>query len=166
MKIDSAFLDTETLIRAAESEDEVGTVLRMHLVLDNILDAFLREKITEAMRPYIKIPKYFGQKIPLVTAFGMPIPFVRALRVVNTIRNELAHNTKVLSMDHLSKLAQQVNLLSEIDPSVKPLNKRYIELPVARPGERITYGCGDLRLDFVIAAMAIIHAMVPWLAKQ
>lgn len=44
--------------------------------------------------------------------------------------------------------------MSAINAKFTPLEKRYIELPVKRPGERITFGKEGPRIDFIMACTA------------
>jgi len=81
------WFDTGKLIEAAETEDEIGVVLRMHLALDKILNHYLRTRISAERVPYIKIPKYTGQKIPIAAALDLPVPFLAAAHELNRIRN-------------------------------------------------------------------------------
>ncbi|MCE3026605.1 hypothetical protein [Salinicola sp. DM10] len=160
------WFDAERLVSAAETEDEIGTVLRMHLAIDQLLESYLDRKITADLKPYIKIPRYTGQKLSFAGAFGMPIPFVRAMHEVNGIRNELAHKIKSLADDRVAQLARQVDRIKEFDENFTSLAQRYIELPRARPGERITFGSGNVRLDFLISSFALLAAASQWLAVQ
>ncbi|WP_289282932.1 MULTISPECIES: hypothetical protein [unclassified Methylophaga] len=160
------WFDTERIIRAAETEDEIGTVLRMHLAIDQLLEFYLSRQITPDLKPYVKMPPNTGQKLAFAAAFGMPIPFVRAMHEVNGIRNKLAHKVKSLTDDIVAQLARQVDSIKEIDESFTPLAKRYIELPIARPGERITFGSGDVRLDFLISTFALMVAASKWFATE
>lgn len=160
------WLDTKHLITAAETEDEIGTVLRMHLVIDQLLESYLTHRITAELKPYIKIPRYTGQKLSFAAAFGMPIPFVRAIQEVNGIRNGLAHKVTSLAESSVAQFARQVDLIKEFDDLFVPLAKKYIELPVARPGEKITFGSGDVRLDFLISSLVLLDEMSRWLAVE
>lgn len=74
---------------------------------------------------------------------------------VNEIRNDLAHKVKLLTEDRVAKLARQVDRINEIDEFFNPLAKQYIELAIARPGQRITFGAGDVRLDFLFSALVL-----------
>lgn len=167
MEVDEELLfKTQHLIGAAETEDEIGTVLRMHLAIDQLLEVYLAHQITEHLKPFIKIPGYTGQKLSFAAAFGMPVPFLKAIHEVNGIRNDLAHKHKSLTKDKVAQLARQVELIKQVDSSFVPLAKRYIELPVARPGERLTFGDGDVRLDFLIATISLLAAASQWLVAN
>lgn len=55
------WFDTDRLIGAAETEDEIGMVLRIHLVIDQLLESYPSRQITADLKPYIKMPHYTGQ---------------------------------------------------------------------------------------------------------
>jgi hypothetical protein len=160
------FQKPDLLIAAAETEDEVGTVLRIHLAIEQVLVWYIKCKITPEFNLYVKEPRDFGSKLSLATAFGLPLAFVRVIHQINKIRNKLAHGDSELSADQLKELARQVDKLVEIDNSFVPLEKRYIELPVKRPGERMLFGASGTRLDFLIASMAFYGVAMKWAAEQ
>jgi hypothetical protein len=166
MDVVADWFDTEKLIDAAETEDEIGVVLRMHLALEKILNHFLRSRITNELTPYIKVPGYTAQKIALAAAFGMPVPFLAATHEVNRIRNGIAHDGDALAQDKVAQLARQVDTIQSISPSFHPLAKRYIEFSQSQPGKRFTFGTSGVRVDFLIATFALVREMAQWLATQ
>lgn len=148
-------LDSEIIIAAAETEDELGCVLRYHLMLESLLAFYLDEKCQGEVGKYAKPPRDFGQKLGMAAAFGIPMQIAAVIHQVNNMRNKLAHGrSPQLDNGDVKQLARLVNLMSAIDPKFTPLEKRYIELPVKRPGERITFGKEGLRIDFVMAFTA------------
>jgi len=160
------FNKPDLLTAAAETEDEVGTVLRIHLAIEQILVWFINHKLTKELAPYVKEPREFGNKLSLAAAFGLPLPFVRVVHQVNVIRNRLAHGSSEIAADQVQELTRQVDKLLEIDSSFAPLSKRYLELPVKRPGERMVFGANGSRLDFLIATMAFYGVAMKWAAVQ
>lgn len=100
------FHKPELLIAAAETEDEVGTVLRIHLAIEQILVWFIKHKLTSELAPYVKEPREFGNKLSLAAAFGLPLAFVRVMHQVNSIRNKLAHGTSELGGDQVQELGR------------------------------------------------------------
>ena len=160
------FDDVNLLISAAETEDEVGTVLRTHLIVEKILVWYIDCRRTGEIGNYVKEPREFGNKLSLAAAFGLPLAFVRVLHQLNIIRNKIAHGQAKLAPDQVQELARQVDRLVEVDQSFEPLSKRYIELPIKRPGERMTFGSGDPRIDFLIAAMTFYSTAITWATSQ
>lgn len=166
MDVVADWFDTEKLIGAAETEDEIGVVLRMHLALEKILNHFLRSQITSDLAPYIKVPGYTAQKISLAAAFGMPVPFLAAAHAVNQIRNGIAHAGDALAHDKVDQLARQVDSIKSINSSFHPLAKRYVEFSQTQPGKRFTFGASGARIDFLIATFVLVTEMAKWLAAQ
>lgn len=166
MKVVADWFDTEKLIQAAETEDEIGVVLRMHLASDKIFDQYIRFRITSELAPYVKIPTYSAQKIPLAAVMGMPVPFLAAAHELNRIRNGLAHDGGVLTKDKVGQFARQVDSIKNIDASFDPLTKRYVELPRLHPGEKLGFGVAGVRVDFLIASFVLVTTMARWVVAQ
>lgn len=56
--------------------------------------------------------------------------------------------------------------LVEIDSSFGTLSRRFIELPIKRPEEKIKFGTAGARYDFLIATMAFYGVAMKWVAVQ
>lgn len=160
------FDNSQLVISAAETEDEIGTVLRMHLVVEQFLAWFIRHRISAELAPYVKEPREFGSKLSLSVAFGLPLALARVIHQINAIRNKLAHGRSALGGDQVDELARQVDKLVEIDAVFAPLARRYVELSAKRPGERMVFGAHGTRVDFLIAAMAFHGVAMKWAAVQ
>lgn len=157
----------QTIIAAAETDDELGSVLRLHLAVEQLLVFYIKEKSHGEISKYAKSPRDFGGKLSLATAFGLPIPIARAIYQINVIRNKLAHDPDALIQDgDLKELARAVNRLSEIDKNFTPVEKRCIELAVKRPGERLVFGAEGNRIDFIISGLAFYATTMQWLIKD
>jgi len=147
--------NTDILVAAVETEDEMGCVLRFHLMLERLLTFYLREKCKGEIATYAKPPRDFGQKLGLAAAFGLPLPIAAVIHHVNGMRNKLAHGTKsVIDKGDILQLSRLVNLLLAIDPDFHPVEKRYIIIHSKNPTEKIKYGAGELRIDFLISSLA------------
>jgi hypothetical protein len=160
------FDTSSLLIAAAETEDEVGTVLRIHLAVELVLVWYINHKRTIELAPFVKEPREFGGKLSLAAAFGFPLAFVRVIHQLNTIRNKLAHGSAELAADQVQELARQVDKLAEIDSTFLPLKKRFIEFPAKLPGKRMAFGENGIRLDFLMAAMVFYGVAMKWAAVQ
>lgn len=148
-------LESKIISDAAETEDELGCVLRFHLMLESLLAFYLEEKCQGEVGKYAKPPRDFGQKLGMAAAFGIPMQMAAVIQQVNNIRNKLAHGrSPQLDNGDVKQLTRLVNSMSSIDPEFTPLEKRYIEFAVKRPGEKIIFGKEGLRIDFVIACLA------------
>lgn len=152
------------IIGAAETEDDLGTVLRLHLAMEQLLNIYLDQKIVEDLKPYVRTPQEFARKLSLSAAFGLPISLVAALHQINRIRNELAHGkSSCLGKADVAELIRKVNYLADIDPTQKPLDRMYIELTQKNPGERVGLGQKGERFDFLLASMSLYIFAVKWM---
>lgn len=151
------------LVRAAETEDEVGTVLRIHLAMDQILNHFIRQCINNDLKPYIEKPRYTGQRITLSAAFGLPLPFIGAAYEINKIRNDIAHEDLEFTSGAIRQFTLKVDRLVNVDRQFTPLAGRYIELPATHPGRKFIFGKNGARLDFLIASFAFLDVLARWM---
>lgn len=149
---------SEAIITAAETDDEIGTVLRLHLVIEKLLDFYLDRKRVGEIKTYTIAPSLFGGKLSLSVAFGFPIALARIAHQINNIRNKLAHGKKgcdSINSGDIKELARRVNQLSEIYNNFTTIEKRYVELPTKFPDRKIVFGSDSLRIDFLIATMVL-----------
>ncbi|MFM0405288.1 hypothetical protein [Paraburkholderia dipogonis] len=150
-----SLMDASVFIAAAETEDEIGCVLRMHLLIERLLTFYVETKIDGPIADYVAKPKTFAATLSLAVVFGYPLPLAAVMKKVNRIRNEFAHNANAsLTEPDMKELERLVDNLTAIDSSFAPLKRRYIELPKTRPGEKIGYLSDSRRVDFLIATTA------------
>ena len=154
---------TNTVINAVETEDELGTVLRVHWLVEKLLVEYLKTKRKGEIGSIVREPRDFGMKLSLATAFGIPLPIAKVMYQINVIRNKLAHakSTNIEDGD-LKELVRLINLISEIGVEFTPVENRYLEMPVKRPGERLAFGEHGNRVDFVIACITFYVAFIRW----
>lgn len=157
----------QTIIAAAETDDELGSVLRLHLAVEQLLNFYIKQKSYGEISKYAKLPRDFGGKLSLAAAFGLPLSIARTIYQINVIRNKLAHkpDTSIQGGD-IKELSRAVNSLSEIDKNFTPVENRYIELVVKRPGEQLAFGSEGNRIDFVIAGFVFYATAMQWLIKD
>lgn len=158
------FFDADLVIAAAETDDEIGTVLRMHFAIEQFLIWYIQHsKISD----FIKEPRDFSSKLNLAAAMGLPVVIAEAIHQINVIRNSLAHFHKKLDADQIKELVRKVEKLKEIDPTcINTVVKTYVELPVKSPGLKCEYGSGDLRLDFLIVSMRFYSVALKFAKNQ
>ncbi|AKM04472.1 hypothetical protein [Burkholderia pyrrocinia] len=160
-------LDPDIIVLAAETEDDIGCILRLHLQVEQLLDFYLGVTRKGGIAEFVKQPRDFGGKLSIAVALGLPIVFARVAKQVNAIRNRLAHDHKAaISPDAVKLLGKAVNEVRTLIPDLLPVERHYIELLQKRPNERYVYGQGECRLDFVLAVTAFLGAAVPWLSGQ
>ncbi|MDG9883011.1 hypothetical protein N7650_09210 [Pseudomonas sp. GD04058] len=163
----SALANISILTMAAETDDELGSVLRFHLATESILSFYISEKTQGEISKYVKEPRDFGTKLSIATALGLPLPLARVIHQINAIRNKLAHKPDTSINDgDLKEMARCVNKLSEIDVNFVPLEKLYIELPVKFPNQKISFGTNGNRIDFMLAGLAFYRSAVQWVVQD
>ncbi|MSE15559.1 hypothetical protein GKC49_10615 [Pantoea agglomerans] len=85
------------IISSSESVDDIGVVLRMHLVTESFLEAFICSALGSAEvfstdsddRVVLKLN--YHSKLGLAYKLGLPLPAYRAFEKLNGMRNKLAH---------------------------------------------------------------------------
>jgi len=87
----------KAFIASTDSSDDLGVVLRMHLITESFLEAFIcsafqKKDLFEIESKEGKAFKlnYF-KKLELATKLGLPLSTYKALDKLNVLRNSLAH---------------------------------------------------------------------------
>lgn len=155
-------LNITVLLAAAETDDEIGAVLRAHLLTEQFLSWFIESKATGDLAKFLKVPRDFKAKLTLAVALGLPTVFAGVANQLNVVRNDLAHRMDVLDASQVEEFARQVDRIVTYDTGFKPLKKRFVELPVKRPGVKIAFGDEGPRTDFVIAVFAFLGSILLW----
>lgn len=158
-----AFFSIDTIIAAVETEDEVGCVLRMHLLIEQLLSFYLSEKRQGEMKTYVREPREFSQKLGLATAFGLPLPIAAVAHHINSIRNKIAHRIgEPLGQGDVQQLTRVVNRMSTIDGQFTDVERRSITVPGKNSGNPMVYGAHGVRNDFLISSLAFWVATTQW----
>ena len=157
----------DEFVRALETEDIIGCVLRLHLHIEELLAVFINSSITIKTAKIITLPQNFSHKVQLATAFGMPVEMGLATLELNGLRNKLGHRLgHQLRREDVFKFAEKVDALREAlfmsDPSVMV---SAIELYGKGSGKR-QFGEGDPIWDFKITAGLFYGWMLRYLAER
>jgi hypothetical protein len=102
-------VDTARMMRAIDTPDDIGAVVRMHFEIDRAL-----EHVVRAMVPAVKHlgHRYMDQRIRFLQALGLPDIRIEPARVINKIRNDFAHREKeALTESDVSALEEPVSRL-------------------------------------------------------
>ncbi|WP_337921845.1 hypothetical protein [Vibrio cholerae] len=167
MSSDDLFKDPaktiSSIVLAAETEDELGTVLRIHWVLEELLDVFLSSKTKGGIAKIVKIPRDFGMKLSLSTAFGLPLSLALVIHQFNVIRNKLAHaKSECINTGDLKQLVRLIENIDSTDAEFTPIKNRYIEFPTKRPEQKLAFGEHGNRVDFVITFFVFYCFLEKW----
>ena len=158
--------DLKMFIDAAETEDDIGCLLRVHLVTEQLLDFYIAKKSQGELGTYTTAHT-FGPKLGLAVAFGFPLPLAASSHQLNKIRNDVAHRkTDALAKDQVKQFGRCVNRISEIDENFSPVERRYIQVPKRHGEKQVRYGEGDTHTDFLLAATAFLGVAQRWIAMD
>lgn len=87
----------DKMISASLSEDDLGVLLRVHLISEHFLQAFISAAINKGNLYYgetedkEKSKRGFFSKLETARGLGLPEPTFSALKVINLARNESVH---------------------------------------------------------------------------
>ncbi|WZB72117.1 hypothetical protein WJ968_11240 [Achromobacter xylosoxidans] len=159
--------EARLVIAATETEDELGTVLRLHLLIEAFLDELLGRQISADLKPFIPTMRSFSDKLGYAYALGLPLSLAAVVRQINGMRNKLAHrdSSGINPGDakELARLTEKLACLVEGEEWL-PLNRRFMEIPEKAPGRRFLYGEGNLRVDFIICFSGFWYIALRYLA--
>ncbi|MDH0092778.1 hypothetical protein N7373_15100 [Achromobacter mucicolens] len=162
-------LNYDTFLRAAETDDELGTVLRLHLLLETYLEVARDALLQPEVKRFVGEPRNFGDKLGYAAVAGLPVPLAAVMHHVGKMRNKLAHRDESgIDAGDIKQLARLVNQLQPLtsNPDVwKPIEQGFLELPKKFPGKRWTFGGGDLRADFVMCFGKLWSVAMAWLIR-
>lgn len=86
------------LIAVSETEDNLGSVLRVHLLSEMFLEAFICSSIgnKELFDPKpldkVRFNLTYSNKLKLAFKLGLPAPVFNSMNTLNELRNGFAHN--------------------------------------------------------------------------
>lgn len=79
--------DLEIILAAFETNDDIGKILRMHLVVEGQIERL----ITSSSRAKVGDRANFGSKVNLLRAMGVPEKICASCSALNDLRNQFAH---------------------------------------------------------------------------
>jgi hypothetical protein len=161
-------LNSGRLIAAAETEDELGCVVRIHLCLESFLEAYLKHFIPEDEKKYHKDRLTFAEKLSLAVAYRLPKPIAEPIQMINKLRNKFAHADKAPLNDEINlKLADYIDQIEfPGKDSTWTVRRTYIELCVVRPGEKLKFGEHSSRIDFLLVSSHLLANATKWLVME
>lgn len=101
--------DSARLIRAIETPDDVGAVIRVHFEIDRALEHIVNVMIPT---PSLLRHQYMDSRIRFLLALGLPEVRIAPAKVINEIRNKFAHREKEnFENSDIAKLSGSVTAL-------------------------------------------------------
>lgn len=91
----SAIDISDLLAKASLSDDEIGTVLRLHLLCERMVEAWICaccDSVELFGDGKNKVRIECDAKIAMAGNLGIPPELVKALKTFNSLRNDIAHN--------------------------------------------------------------------------
>jgi hypothetical protein len=164
--VDSAgiFIGVTSLMKAVRTEDEIGCVLRSHLVTESIMEKYLISRTREKLSHFFNFKDgrmSFSLKTQLCLAFGMPIEFGEFLVNLNKIRNKFGHNVESeLNPDELDRLA--VICEKHGWSPDKPIKTKVLEITTDGTSKDYRYGDVNYRIDFLIIFITFLPVFSGW----
>ncbi|MCL6325000.1 hypothetical protein [Pectobacterium polaris] len=122
------------MIAIARSEDDLGVVLRVHLLCEKFLEAWICG-ITGYDNLFVEAPQSgdfnmeFFQKLKMCQLTGLPDNAYRAMKKINDVRNSFAHRISTRSI--------QNGDIDSISHHVGTLSNSYLSFPLSEYEARI-----------------------------
>ena len=147
------------LLKSFEGEDELGVVIRAHIVIEQFLNAPLRGLIVN--------PKYlekmnldYSQTVQLAVTLGLDPRFYPALNSLGKLRNDFAHNL----IPSISKQAVN-NLYKALDEDTKSILNNGVATILKEDGTRSKHKELSYRQQFINIA-AVLGAALQKACKE
>ena len=83
----------EKLKIALNSEDDLGKVIRSHVVIENYLNRLVESRVVDP-KSFRKMNLDYSKLVLLSISLGLNPRFLKALNVIGTLRNDFAHNIR------------------------------------------------------------------------
>lgn len=144
---------------AIASTDDVGVVLRLHGITEARLRHFLDLELVDGRELYVRKPEYFAEALALAVAFGMPLPFAAVCKLLNGMRNRVAHYSEpALSSHRVRDFCDAVDRLVSICPDLSALSTS-----PAFAAAQANPGAASSRKMFMIGFFAFFGELNKWL---
>lgn len=153
----------DAIIKACETEDEIGCVLRLHFLVEQVVDFYFARSVSVEAGEFVSSIWEFRHKLDRAVIVGLPIPFAYASVMLAKIRNDAAHGKSSINSGYLDNLINRVDALNSICEDFTPIHKRWLNLH-SMPGQTIALKSHSIRFDFMITALALYAEMHKWVA--
>jgi hypothetical protein len=84
-------VDTSRMMKALDTPDDIGAIIRLHKDLDRALKHIVRVMVAKSGRPKLRS---MSQRIECLRAAGLSEKRLAASQTINLVRNALAHGNK------------------------------------------------------------------------
>jgi hypothetical protein len=154
----------ELLKDIGTSQDDVGVLLRCHLLAESILGKFLSTYRIGALKTLIPEPQQFGQKLALSSAFGLPVELGLAMHQLNLMRNKLAHGrgARVLPSD-VQEFGRKVSVAQKSIPGLRTMEDFNMYLESSKHAGPQPYDGRGTRFDLIFAFAMLYTTLATWI---
>ena len=133
------------IIAVSETEDNLGCVLRVHLLSEMFLEAFICSTVSnkELFNPKpldkVRFNLTYSNKLKFAFKLGLPTPMFKAMDTLNDLRNVFAHNLKQddIKDSYLESMILHINKIDGTGDS-----------PLTEQGAQFFYSDGTVRAKY------------------
>jgi len=142
--------DPELVLAAVESSDDLGKILRIHLMIEGLTEKLLREH----SRAKVDGRTTFWAKVNLMRAMGVPEKLCAACEALGSLRNQFAHNPSATLASAAAKPDAFLAAVEAFAPILPKAHGSYVRkksgaeyklvFETASPAERVILAAGFL----------------------
>ncbi|MCZ4344752.1 hypothetical protein [Devosia neptuniae] len=151
--------DIELIISAYETKDDIGKILRCHLVIEQQLELL----ISTSSRAKVDGRTTFYSKINLLRAIKVPEKICISCEALNDLRNKFAHNSKATIANTKASSSKFLSAVEDLIP-ILPQSHGSLHRRKEKIEHVIDYQGGDQGQRIVIAA-SFLSAVIGTLPK-
>ncbi|MXS93406.1 hypothetical protein [Serratia marcescens] len=112
-----------SMIKVSESEDDLGFLLRLHLISEAYLEALISSALrkidlfSDESKDGINLKLGFPAKTTLALKLGMPLAAYKAFSAINSHRNKAAHqlNREIIDSELINKIYNLVDSIGSYE---------------------------------------------------
>lgn len=157
----------DRILKLVNVNDDIATVLRLHLVIENILELWVA-KATQHSEILTYGRFSFSHKLALAEGSGLPKDLAKAYGHINKIRNQIAHaKTEELSesqVESMAALTDNVRTQIKESDSLKVKKSHFCVGGTLPSGEDVTqqleYAASSNRIKLIIAGCILLTKSV------
>lgn len=155
----------EAMIATFSSKDDLGCFLRLHLISETYLEAFLagalnsKDLFSDDPVDKVKLQMNYASKAQLAFKLGMPEGAYKGFMLMNKVRNHAAHhiNNELLTSDFINNLKNFANSIGKREPDEIKKHGAQRFNDDGSIAENYTYGSPDtpnrIKLMIILAAI-------------
>ena len=130
------------IIRASQTEDSTGTVLRVHLLCEKMIEAWVCASTGFAQLfddDGNQLLIECSSKLKLAKNTGLPEGLCKAFKVINTLRNDVAHNPSRQDIPDTKISSIRAHLDNHLKSKNKDLTEKHYIQTSSDKGDEVKY---------------------------